>query len=270
MKRKLLISLMVFVLAVMAMPFNTEIVNADSESADFSGSTCTGDENAAAIIDYVKSEYKHLSRYSGPGQCWGYAEKVKNILAAADSTRYYTGLKNTRANFKKKCLGIKAGSHIRFSHSKYFNGGYGHSVSLLKVTQDQVIWADNNYYGSNIVAYYKGTLGDFMECYGQYGYINMVSETTRYQSYTSPMLSVNALNSVGKVKLTWLAVKGAQRYEVYRSYANKGEYEQIAEVEATNYIDDSVQEGRTAYYKVKAVKESGTKSSSIESAKLKG
>lgn len=270
MKKRLLISLMVFVLTVIILPFNTEEVNANSESANFSGSTCTSNDNAAATIDYVKSEYKHMSRYTGPGQCWGYAEKVKEMLASSNSTKYYTGLKNTTANFKKKCLNIKAGSHIRFSHSMYFNGGYGHSVSLLKVTKDQVIWADNNYYGSNIVSYYKGTLSDFMKCYGQYGYINMVSETTAFKTYTTPKLSVTANQSAGKIKLTWLAVKGAETYQVYRSYAKKGEYTQIAEVTAANYTDDSVKKGATAYYKVKAVKDAGFKTSSVESAKLKG
>lgn len=270
MKKKLFISLMVVVLTVIVLPFSTEDVNANSESANFSGSTCTSDDNAAATIDYVKSEYKHMSRYTGPGQCWGYAEKVKDMLASANNTKYYTGLKNTTSNFKKKCMGIKAGSHIRFSHGSSFNGWSGHSVALLKVTKDQVIWADNNYYSSNIVSYYKGTLSDFMKCYGQYGYINMVSETTKFKTYATPKLSVTANHSAGKIKLTWLAVKGAKKYEVYRSYSKKGEYTQIAEVETANYTDDSVQAGKTTYYKVKAIKESGMKSSSIESAKLKG
>ena len=69
MKKRLFISLMVVVLTVIALPFNTEEVQANSESANFTGSACTSDDNAAATIDYVKSEYKHMSRYNGPGQC---------------------------------------------------------------------------------------------------------------------------------------------------------------------------------------------------------
>lgn len=270
MKKKLLISLMVFVLTVIMLPFHTEDVNANSETANFSGNTCTSDDNAAATIDYVKSEYKHMSYYTGPGQCWGYAEKVRDMLASSSDTKYYTGLKNTESNFKKKCLSIKAGSHIRFSHGRSFNGWSGHSVALLKVTKDQVIWADNNYYSSNIVSYYKGSMSDFMRCYGQYGYINMVSETTKFKTYTTPKLSVTANNSAGKIKLTWLAVKGAKQYEVYRSYSKKGTYTQIAQVAVANYTDDSVKKGAKAYYKVKAVKANDTKTSSVESAKLKG
>lgn len=269
MKKKLWISLMVLALTVIALPLNTEEAHAYSESANFSGSLCTSDDNAAATIDYVKSEYKHLSRYNGPGQCWGYAEKVKELLADSASTKYYTGLKNSAANFKKKCLGVKAGSHIRFSHGKSFNGGYGHSVALLKVTKDQVIWADNNYYSSNIVSYYKGSMNDFMNCYGQYGYINMVSETTRYKTYTKPALSISANRSVGRVKLTWLAAKGAKQYGIYRSYSKKGTYAQIAQVTTTNYTDDSVKRGVTAYYKVKAVNEGSSTYSGVESCSLK-
>ena len=269
MKKRLFISLMVVVLTVIALPFNTEEVQANSESANFTGSACTSDDNAAAKIDYVKSEYKHMSRYNGPGQCWGYAEKVREMLASSSSTKYYTGLKNTASNFKKKCLGIKAGSHIRFSHGSSFNGWSGHSVALLKVSKDQVIWADNNYYRSNIVSYYKGSMNDFMKCYGQYGYINMVSETTKFKTYTTPKLSVTANHSAGKIKLTWLASTGAERYEVYRSYSKKGDYTKIAESAFTNYVDDSVKRGVKVYYKVKAVKNNQSKYGNVESISLK-
>ena len=87
MKKRLFISLMVVVLTVIALPFNTEEVQANSESANFTGSACTSDDNAAATIDYVKSEYKHMSRYNCPGQCWGYAEKVREMLASSSSTK---------------------------------------------------------------------------------------------------------------------------------------------------------------------------------------
>ncbi len=54
-----------------------------------------------------------MSRYNGPRQCWGYAEKVREMLASSSSTKYYTGLKNTTSNFKKMS-GNQSGSHIRF------------------------------------------------------------------------------------------------------------------------------------------------------------
>lgn len=268
MKRKLLIPLMVFALTVAFLSINVQSVCANSENANFSGNVCTSDDNAAATIDYVKSRYKHLNKYDGPGQCWGYAEKVNDMLSSTNSTKYYKGLKFNKSNFKDKCLGIKAGSHIRFSHGSTFNGGYGHSVTLLKVTNDLVCWADNNYYGSNIVAYYKGSLNDFMQCYGQYGYINMVSKTTKYKTYSTPRLSLSRNKSAGKIKLTWLAATGAEQYEVYRSYYKKGTFTKIAEVTDTNFTDDSAKREMKVYYKVKAVKNSDSKYSGVESTSL--
>ena len=48
-----------------------------------------------------------MSRYNGPGQCWGYAEKVREMLASSSSTKYYTGLKNTASIFKKSVWASK-------------------------------------------------------------------------------------------------------------------------------------------------------------------
>ncbi len=56
------------------------------------------------------------------------------------------------------------------------------------------------------------------------------------------------------VNVKWKQVKGALKYEVYRSTSKKGKYQMIATVqEIYNYKDITRKAGKTYYYKVRAV-----------------
>lgn len=267
MKRRILTAFLAVILSVTALPLFTAEADAYSEGATYRGSDCTDNENAATIIDYLMVRYPHGKAFDSAGTCWGYAVKINELLADDNKTSYYNGLRFTKANFRKKCLDAKAGTHIRFSHSSSFSGGYGHSVVLLKVEENKVIWADNNYYAYNTVCYYQGTMNDFYQCYGQYAYINMVSKPTKYKTYVTPRVSAKTLKPSGNIRLTWLKSASADGYQIYRSTSRDGDYKQIAEVEndTFRFTDDTVKSGKKYWYKVKAVRESGNKVSTAVS-----
>ncbi len=87
---------------------------------------------------------------------------------------------------------------------------------------------------------------------------------------TTPVLKA-ALSS-GKVKLSWVAVKGANTYKIYRSTDGKT-FSYYGKTTKTSYTNSSVTSGKTYYYKVKAIKTSKTKSwvssySTIKSVKV--
>lgn len=263
MKKKFLALLTAALLAICAMPVSAAAWD-DYGMDAFTGRDCTSNKNAAATIDYVLNKYKAQSVYPGAGECWGYAEKVSTMLASSRSTQYYTGLKFSKSNFKKKCLGVKAGTHIRLGNDKKFNGAKGHSVVLLKVTEERVIWADNNFGWDNRVAYYSGSLDDFLWSYG-YTYLQMVSKPVSYRVYKEPQVASGIDDQKGGIRLTWLKTSGASRYDVYRSYSKNSGYKRIAKVSGTSYSDGAVKLGKTAYYKIKAVKSSGSKYSNVTS-----
>lgn len=267
MKRKILTAFFAVILSAASLPLFTAEAAAYSEGATYRGADCTENETAAATIDYLMGRYPHGKAFDSAGTCWGYAVKINEHLSDDNKTSYYNGLHFTKANFKKKCLNAKAGTHIRFSRGSSFNGGYGHSVILLSVDENKVYWADNNYYAYNTVCYYQGTMNDFYNCYGQYGYINMVSKPTGYKSYVTPRVSAKALKAAGSIRLTWLKSTSADSYQIYRSYAKDGDYKLIGEVQADTfrYTDDTVKENKKAWYKVKAIRESGNKCSAAVS-----
>lgn len=58
--------------------------------------------------------------------------------------------------------------------------------------------------------------------------------------------------SSGSLKLTWKAVAGADKYEVYRSTSKNGTYSRIATTTKTNFTNSGLKKGTTYYYKIRA------------------
>ena len=67
-----------------------------------------------------------------------------------------------------------------------------------------------------------------------------------------PKVSV-ALTASGYPKVTWGAVDGAEKYEVYRATSKGGTYKLMKTVTSTAYTNTSAESGQTYYYKVRAI-----------------
>jgi len=254
--KKLISMFLAVILIGSSFVITTAPVHASTADWQFYGSTCTSNSAAASTISYIRAKYDQYSQYKGTGECWGWAEKVSNLLAAERSIKYYSGLKFTKKNFKDKCLGIKAGAHLRLSHNKEYNGMSGHSICLLKVTEKQVCWTDNNYSGYNIIAYHSATLDQFMNYYGQYEYLNALTKTVSYKSQKTPLLAIEK-NAAGRSRLFWTKTTSTSKYKVYRATSKNGTYKLIKTTTAKNYTDTTAKYGVKYYYKVRSVK-SGT------------
>ena len=102
---------------------------------------------------------------------------------------------------------------------------------------------------------------------GTSGYSNIVSGKA---APAAP--SVTAGNSsTGKPQLTWKAVSGAVKYEVYRSTRQNSGYSLLGTTTSTSYVNTGASTGTTYYYRVKAVNRDGMASgySNIVSGKAK-
>lgn len=270
MKRRILSVLLTMCLAVGAVSADVFVSSAWSGiSSDFKGSDVTDDAGAAGTVDYLMQKYRDGNTWTLGGECWGYAEKINEFLAADNDIEYFKGLKNTQKNFMNKCRGVKAGTHVRFSNNKEFSSWVGHSVVLLKVTDETLYWADNNYDRANTVHYYTGTIDEFWMLYGQYAYLNMVKEPISYKEYTKPKITSKADTTSGGIKLTWLPTSDTEEYRIYRSYAKGGTYKKIASTKELTYFDHTVDLGRTVYYKVKSARSQGITSSGYVTNRLR-
>ena len=75
--------------------------------------------------------------------------------------------------------------------------------------------------------------------------------------------TVKITTSAGKPRLTWNAVAGASKYEVYRATSKNGTYTKMYTTTRTSYTNTSAKAGTTYYYKVKAVSKVKSSANSV-------
>ena len=73
--------------------------------------------------------------------------------------------------------------------------------------------------------------------------------------------------SSGKVKVSWEAISGAAKYEVYRATSKDGTYSRMKTTTGTSFTNTSAVAGKTYYYKVKAIAENSAANSAYSSVK---
>ena len=92
---------------------------------------------------------------------------------------------------------------------------------------------------------------------GTSAYSNIVSGTARTPAPAAPVLKGGTSSASGKPQLTWAAVDGAAKYDVYRSNRADGTFSKVGSTDKTTYVDTGAVKGVTYFYKIRAVGASG-------------
>ena len=74
---------------------------------------------------------------------------------------------------------------------------------------------------------------------------------------SAPVVTISNDEDTGKIELTWKAVKGAAKYEVYRATSKNGTYSRRTTTTKTTYTGTKDEVGKTYYYKVRALTSKG-------------
>ena len=135
----------------------------------------------------------------------------------------------------------RSGEYIKYS-----------TVTGTSYTNTSYIEDGNTYYYKVRALDASGTAG---------AWSSIVSVTYRAASTgTLPAPTVTGGNDAqGRPTLTWNAVTGAAKYEVYRARSQSGDYIKYSTVTGTSYTNTSyIENGNTYYYKVRALDANGT------------
>ena len=131
----------------------------------------------------------------------------------------------------------KDGDYIKYS-----------TVTGTSYTNTSYIEDGNTYYYKVRALDAKGTAGAW----------SSVVSVTYKQTLPAPAVT-GGNDSQGRPTLTWNAVTGAAKYEVYRARSLNGDYIKYSTVTGTSYTNTSyIENGNTYYYKVRALKSDGT------------
>ncbi len=93
------------------------------------------------------------------------------------------------------------------------------------------------------------------------GTVSAFSNTVKLTARPAKPEVTGSLGAKGKPTLSWSAVTGAVKYQIWRSTTGKaGSFKSFATVTGTSWTNNKATAGKTYYYKVKAVNAEGTKS----------
>ena len=73
----------------------------------------------------------------------------------------------------------------------------------------------------------------------------------------APRVTIGNSSASGKPQLTWAAVDGAAKYDVYRSNSADGTFSKVGSTDKTTYVNTGAVKGVTYFYKIRAVGASG-------------
>ncbi len=89
------------------------------------------------------------------------------------------------------------------------------------------------------------------------------SKVARTCDLPRPVVSIGNAPATGKIKLSWDAIDGAVKYEIYRSNSRNGTYTKIYTTKKTSFANGSPQPGEAYYYRVKAIAQNTAANSAL-------
>ena len=116
-------------------------------------------------------------------------------------------------------------------------------------------YTNTSYIENGSTYYYKVRA---LDANGTAGAWSSIVSVTYKQTLSAPTVT-GGNDAQGRPTLTWKAVTGAAKYEVYRARSKDGDYIKYSTVTGTSYTNTSyIENGNTYYYKVRALKSDGT------------
>lgn len=83
-------------------------------------------------------------------------------------------------------------------------------------------------------------------------WVDYVGEEEQIIELNAPTFSIGNNSSTGKIVLTWNAIKGAEKYEIYRKIGKNGTFKKFLTTSKTKWTNTAAVAGKVYYYKIRA------------------
>ena len=161
-----------------------------------------------------------------------------------------TGGNDSQGRPTLKWNAVTGAAKYEVYRARSMNGDY---IKYSTVTGTS--YTNTSYIEDGNTYYYKVRA---LDANGTAGAWSSVVNVTYKQTLSAPAVT-GGNDSQGRPTLTWKAVTGAAKYEVYRARSKDGDYIKYSTVTGTSYTNTSyIENGNTYYYKVRALDASGT------------
>ena len=233
-----------------------EVYRARSKDGDYiKYSTVTGTSytNTSYIEDGNTYYYKvRALDANGTAGAWSSIVSVTYRAASTGtlSAPSVTGGKDSQGRPTLKWNAVTGAAKYEVYRARSKDGDYikYSTVTGTSYTNTSYIESGNTYYYKVRALKSDGTAGAW----------SSVVSVTYKQTLSAPTVT-GGNDAQGRPTLTWNAVTGAAKYEVYRARSLNGDYIKYSTVTGTSYTNTSyIENGNTYYYKVRALKSDGT------------
>ena len=232
-----------------------EVYRARSKDGDYikySTVTCTSYTNTSYIEDGNTYYYKvRALDANGTAGAWSSIVSVTYRAASTGtlSAPAVTGGKDSQGRPTLKWNAVSGAAKYEVYRARSKDGDYikYSTVTGTSYTNTSYIESGNTYYYKVRALKSDGTAGAW----------SSVVSVTYKQTLTAPAVT-GGNDAQGRPTLTWKAVSGAAKYEVYRARSKDGTYTKYSTTTGTAYTNSSyLTSGATYYYKVRALDANG-------------
>ena len=233
-----------------------EVYRARSKDGDYiKYSTVTGTSYTnTSYIENGNTYYYKVRALDAKGTAGAWSSVVSVTYKQTLPAPAVTGGKDSQGRPTLKWNAVSGAAKYEVYRARSRSGEYikYSTVTGTSYTNTSYIENGNTYYYKVRALKSDGTAG---------AWSSIVSVT--YRAASTGTLSAPSVtggkDSQGRPTLTWKAVTGAAKYEVYRARSRSGEYIKYSTVTGTSYTNTSyIENGNTYYYKVRALDANGT------------
>ena len=233
-----------------------EVYRARSQSGDYiKYSTVTGTSYTnTSYIENGNTYYYKVRALDANGTAGAWSSIVSVTYKQTLPAPTVTGGNDAQGRPTLTWKAVTGAAKYEVYRARSLNGDYikYSTVTGTSYTNTSYIESGNTYYYKVRALKSDGTAG---------AWSSIVSVT--YRAASTGTLSAPTVtggnDAQGRPTLTWKAVTGAAKYEVYRARSMNGDYIKYSTVTGTSYTNTSyIENGNTYYYKVRALKSDGT------------
>ena len=229
-----------------------EVYRARSKDGDYiKYSTVTGTSYTnTSYIESGNTYYYKVRALKSDGTAGAWSSVVSVTYKQTLSAPSVTGGKDSQGRPTLKWNAVTGAAKYEVYRARSKDGDYikYSTVTGTSYTNTSYIESGNTYYYKVRALKSDGTAGAW----------SSVVSVTYKQTLSAPTVT-GGNDAQGRPTLTWNAVTGAAKYEVYRARSKDGDYIKYSTVTGTSYTNTSYLANGTAYYyKVRALGSDGT------------
>ena len=221
-----------------------QVFRATSKDGDYTKYFTTSNTTYTNTSAVAGNTYYYKVRAIGENGTTGDFSNISYITCDCARPVVTAGNSSSTGKVTLTWKAVDGAKEYKVYRSDSVNGTYGRLTTTTSTS------CTDTYSVPGVTYYYIVQAVSSKTTYADSAYSYVVSRTC---DCAAPAATISTSASSGKPTLTWSAVDGAAKYEIWRATSSNGTYTKYYTTTKTSYTNTSAVAGNTYYYKVKAI-----------------